>query len=356
MSDPSPSSRGPNGVDPTSEASGSTAANAPAKDGPSALDAAFGSFNDALEEAKRVRDAEQEWLRRRSRLFAAFDAAADYAQQDPGGDFAATWALRWWEVICAMRELAGIRSIRDLTIPEGRGYAIASQILDRGLGETGSLEQVKTDLQQALKVMLPRFDLPAQEEIRRGVAPSDSMFNTPHDRLPPEDRAMVLRSIFQELKLQVLRLVDAQWADRVPAARARGSLAQEPKAVRDGAESTHTSEKSVVQEANTSIVCAPDGTWLVVGERNYRFSQGNQAKVIRLLFDMWTSAGMKDGNGLSEPALGEAIGSQSDNFRVLTTFHGNPALGVILRAVSRGVYALYLNADPPPEKLSVTRE
>jgi hypothetical protein len=95
--------------------------------------------------------------------------------------------------------------------------------------------------------------------------------------------------------------------------------------------------------ANDGVTIASDGTWLRCGTRTYHFSKGQQARVILTLYEVWEEARRKDGCGLSEEALGEAVGSSSQRFRIQQLFRRHEALNHLLRSPSKGVYALYLN-------------
>ena len=101
------------------------------------------------------------------------------------------------------------------------------------------------------------------------------------------------------------------------------------------------------ESSSEDIAIAPDGTWLRVREKRFQFTKGNQARAIQALYEEWTRSGCRDGCGLGEETIGDRVGSASGRFRVQTTFDGHPALGSILRRVSKGVWALYLSSNGP---------
>jgi hypothetical protein len=100
---------------------------------------------------------------------------------------------------------------------------------------------------------------------------------------------------------------------------------------------------ALVQKRRASV-CGVDGSWLLAGGVRYTFPQPRQAHAIKLLMEERERAGGVDGHGMREKTLGELIGSQSDNFRILEVFRGHPALRTVLRKTGKGVWALYLNS------------
>ncbi len=97
-----------------------------------------------------------------------------------------------------------------------------------------------------------------------------------------------------------------------------------------------------LESSGVQVEHAEDFTWLTVEGEHYQFSKGNQAGVIRVLYENWVRSGGRDGAGLTEEAISEAIGSGSVKFRIQETFRQHPALGTILRPAGRGIYALFL--------------
>lgn len=107
---------------------------------------------------------------------------------------------------------------------------------------------------------------------------------------------------------------------------------------------------STTDRQDREIACADDGVWLVVGTDTFQFPAGNQSRTVRALFSAWEKSGRRDGCGMSEAAIGEAIGSNASSFRVYTTLT-NKGIRRYVRQVRRGVYAFYLNNpdSAPPE-------
>ncbi len=109
----------------------------------------------------------------------------------------------------------------------------------------------------------------------------------------------------------------------------------------------HIEEAHGVKERSASngpeIERGRDFTWLSVGSKRYEFSTGNQAETIRVLYEEWKKGG--DGAGMGEAAIGVAIDSKADRFRIQATFHKHEALGTILQPCGKGRYALFLSGN-----------
>lgn len=88
---------------------------------------------------------------------------------------------------------------------------------------------------------------------------------------------------------------------------------------------------------------ADDFTWMVVRGKRYDFKPGNQANVIRVLYETWQESGRRDGSGLSEKAIGEKVDSSAERFRLQKTFADSEALDRILRSTGKGQWALFLD-------------
>lgn len=91
---------------------------------------------------------------------------------------------------------------------------------------------------------------------------------------------------------------------------------------------------------------ADDFLWVNWFGTRYTFSKGHQSICVRELWKEWEKAGKGDGCGLSEKTLGVKCESSSDQFRVSQTFRGHPAYGTMIRASSKGTFALFSPKSP----------
>lgn len=348
-----PSASGPGKGDDGTRQPTSPAASpaAPERD---ALEGLLTHIREDLRRAEQERENEQLWIRSRQRLRTALWAAEHFALRDSNGDFATAWAVAWWDAINALRTEAGVTSVRNLGLPAGHAFAVAADILDRGLGPTGSLEQVNEDLVRALAVLLPRPASPDQRN-DRDDAGLLVQFDTAHDRLSPGGSVSALRQVFGDILPMALECIDRRWADRVPAAAvgSRGGLlpaldspiqtetwhepAERACSLPDGTTAPGSPAGSNVSRVD------PDGLWIVVRGRRFDFTPGQQAAVIRELYAKWKEAGGQDGCGMTKAAIAEALEAHDENFRLPKAFRGNLAWGTILREVGKGRYALFLN-------------
>lgn len=106
------------------------------------------------------------------------------------------------------------------------------------------------------------------------------------------------------------------------------------------------------EAATVRVSHADDFTWLVVGEQQFNFKKGQQAAVIKTLFETWKKAGDRDGCGLSEEVLEESARAAGSSFRMQKLFRGHPAKDTILSRPSKGVWALFLK-NPRKKDTSV---
>ena len=84
----------------------------------------------------------------------------------------------------------------------------------------------------------------------------------------------------------------------------------------------------------------------------FRFTKGNQAEAIRVLWEAWD----KGGHGLSQETIGRKIGSGDNHFQLAKVFRQrkhsggyepHPAWQAMIRSPSKGVFRL---AEPDPSK------
>jgi hypothetical protein len=92
-----------------------------------------------------------------------------------------------------------------------------------------------------------------------------------------------------------------------------------------------------------TVLHDPEFSRLVVHGMEYRFKQAQQRQVIKALFHARERAGGRDGAGVSGAALAEVVDSQACRFHVSRLFYGHKAWNTIIRATSKGMYALFLN-------------
>jgi hypothetical protein len=86
---------------------------------------------------------------------------------------------------------------------------------------------------------------------------------------------------------------------------------------------------------------APDFTWMILDDVTYDFSKGNQSETIRVLYEVWIRSGRRDGCGLGQGAIAEAIGC-AGSLRIATLFHKHPFYKRHLCPTGKGKFAFFL--------------
>lgn len=86
---------------------------------------------------------------------------------------------------------------------------------------------------------------------------------------------------------------------------------------------------------------ADDFSWIIWNGIKYDFTKGNQSESIRALWNSWEKGMKRDGCGLKEETIAQLVDSQSVDFRLGKVFRNHPAWGVVIRPVSKGVFALF---------------
>lgn len=87
-----------------------------------------------------------------------------------------------------------------------------------------------------------------------------------------------------------------------------------------------------------------DFTWVMWHGTEYSFKKGQQAAAVAALWTEWERGGKRDGVGLSNETICEKVGATT-SFKLPKLFRrrgeSHPALGGMIRQVSKGVYALF---------------
>lgn len=93
------------------------------------------------------------------------------------------------------------------------------------------------------------------------------------------------------------------------------------------------------------FACSKHFLWLRVLDTWYQFRPGNQARAFQVLWEAFVRAGYKDGVGVSQEDIGDAIGSVSERFRMDQTFKGHPAFNQVIQRVGKGLFGIVLGLD-----------
>ena len=100
-------------------------------------------------------------------------------------------------------------------------------------------------------------------------------------------------------------------------------------------------ETSAPEDPKSQARHGEDFTWVSWFGQELRFKKGNQAEIVRVLWEEWEKGGRLDGRGLSQETIGEKIGSASTSFSVNDNLRGHPALNTMIRPTSKGAFALF---------------
>lgn len=117
----------------------------------------------------------------------------------------------------------------------------------------------------------------------------------------------------------------------------------------DSDSSSKKPEAMKSEEVSGDVANGSHGTdflWLYAQGARYTFTKGQQAQVIRVLFEEWDRGGRIDGSPLTEETIGDKVSSISDRFRIQKVFEGHPALNTVLSTCGKGAWALFINAAP----------
>ena len=189
------------------------------------LASALAECKDKFTRAATAAEAAREWRRERIALRDAFEAAATRVQRQRGEDFAATLGAAWWTALRALRDIAGITSMKSFALPRGSGYAVAIAIAEWALGPTGTQQGVV----DRLRSTLPAMGVPLEED---AIAAASEEW----PQVAFADGPSPLREIFLNILPMAFECLDRRWADRVPAA---AWVRHVPLGVREGSSLPH---------------------------------------------------------------------------------------------------------------------